>query len=98
MTVVRRTPDTTDRVRVAGTVRWIDPVWNGRGITYKMRVEDDRRFDVWVTVPKALWPVDIGDRVAFDARLDVVDPDTRPNTALASRPTNATRIDNAPTD
>lgn len=80
-------PRTVDRIDVEGTVRSVKFVENQYGGSLKMLVEHDTGWKVWGTVPGSLDYPEVGDRVAFVARVEPSTDDKR--FGFFSRPTKA---------
>lgn len=62
-------PVTDRRIRVEGVVASIKEVYTDFGVTWKMRVVTTDGWAVWGSVPGNIG-VEVGDRVAFDARVE----------------------------
>lgn len=84
-------PAPSGKAQVVGRVLSIKDYENDYGVTWKMIVEDDRGFRVFVSVPRAIDDVERGDRVTFVATLTPADDD--PTFAFGKRPTKAAMAD-----
>ncbi len=63
--------------------------WNSPDII-KMLVRDDRGFKIWCTRPSAIYEINRGDRLSFDAAIQISDRDEC--FGFAKRPTKATFV------
>lgn len=58
------------RIQISGEVVSIKEQESIYGITTKMLVRDDRKFNVWGTVPSSIYDVEVGQRVEFTATVE----------------------------
>ena len=63
------------RHRFSGVLLGTKSVENDYGYVTKMLVLDDRGFKSWGTLPSAIYEIEKGDRIKFDATLQVSDKD-----------------------